>query len=70
MGAGGSAMGQVNGAFRSATPNSRYVGIWAGGLRTWDEMGEADGMYGRKIGRSDGVEGEGRGSGGVGRARG
>lgn len=27
MGAGGSGMGQVNGGFRSATPNSRYVGI-------------------------------------------
>lgn len=36
MGPGGSGLGQVNGGFRSATPNSRYVGTGWGGEVEWE----------------------------------
>lgn len=41
MEAGGGGMGQVNGAFRSATPNSRYVGC-AGGYGMGRDGGGGD----------------------------
>ena len=48
MGAGGGGMGQVNGTFRSATPNSRYVGCAEGSGVGRDGGG---GGYGKKMGK-------------------